>query len=941
MSSNDRWTPNQTQESHLENLFVRLNTPQSGRIFVRNAIAEAPSRPVSNRRGNVMIKFMSRKNDRCLELESRSGEFPQAYLLESDPEVVMWLCQAPKETLSIKDEQGRRTGVTGYHLDFLVVRVDKIIAIEVRDERALHDLHVKNPYQFWFDNENDCWHYRAAEEHFAGMGIEFSVVANRAINSVLVNNPRYLEDFMSREPIEEDLPTLKRLQNRLTDVKRLGYLQAINDGFAADQLLYAIAHQDVYVDLHTDRVEHVQTLHLYASREVREVYRLQELKELEPVQPIPGSMFLRPGARVEHGGNEYHVILCSERDVQMRDKNGNFKAFDLKVLQGLFDAQMLKVDGLMASEGPRELAHCSKAQLDAAFKRLEAVNNNDTTQYSRRSLSRFASQIRGVTGHLAQVLALVDDVAGRGNRAPRYSEREEEVIKIAIEEKYNRGEACTKRAAFIHYQGLCGRTDEVSPDQPKLNRVSFTTFSRRVDELKCVRSREGKRVAYQKGPIVSTVYDPYPVHGRTPHEVCYIDHTVLNLATTCPEGMPLQKPTLSIAADGFTTQARALILSYDPPSTTTVLLILRDYVRRNHRLPKVLSLDNAKEFRGNNLKSFCQLYGIHLRFRSPAEPRGGAPIESLIGAVEKEVVSEMTGNTIAMKDPRLVTKSVNGFNHAEHTLLSAYNIIEDYLFVERETRTHPVLGVSPADFERQQLTVTGERAHLYQRYDENLMLATSPFAQRVFHKVCPRRGVWVDNMWYRHAMLRGHRKGFKVRVRIEPFAARVVYVEVKGRWYAAVGTNSRDLDGRTAREIQITLREKLKKAGSNARAEKLTLKEGGASKLSLKPEDFDERLARQQAETKFVLASKCLLGASAPDESTLNGERPFDFARGPALLPELPRSKQMPESEQLLQASPPPASSASAVMQTLAGIKQAAQVPAVQNRPVVSNKGFF
>lgn len=190
-------------------------------------------------------------------------------------------------------------------------------------------------------------------------------------------------------------------------------------------------------------------------------------------------------------------------------------------------------------------------------------------------------------------------------------------------------------------------------------------------------------------------------------------------------------------------------------------------------------------------------------------------------------------------------------------------------------------------------------------------------------------------------MLRGHRKGFKVRVRIEPFAARVVYVEVKGRWYAAVGTNSRDLDGRTAREIQITLREKLKKAGSNARAEKLTLKEGGASKLSLKPEDFDERLARQQAETKFVLASKCLLGASAPDESTLNGERPFDFARGPALLPELPRSKQMPESEQLLKASPPPASSASGVMQTLAGIKQAAQAPAVQNRPVVSNKGFF
>ena len=258
--------------------------------------------------------------------------------------------------------------------------------------------------------------------------------------------------------------------------------------------------------------------------------------------------------------------------------------------------------------------------------------------------------------------------------------------------------------------------------------------------------------------------------------------------------------------------------------------------------------------------------------------------------------------------------------------------------ITRETRKHPVLGVSPADYERQRLGVTGNREHLYQRYDENLMLATSPFAARVFHKVCPRRGVWVDNMWYRHAKLRGHRKGFKVRVRVEPFAARVVYVEVKGRWYAAVGSNSRDLDGRTAREIQIALRAKLKKAGVDARTEKLNFKNGGPSKLSLKPQDFDERLARQQAEVKFLLASKNMLGASAPDEATLNGEPPFDFTRGPAVLPELHRSKDMSGLQQVLEAFAPPSPPAT---EAAACAPEAPRLPATHSYPAVTNKGFF
>lgn len=888
MIQTEKWKPSPSQEAHLENLFVQLDTPRAGRAFVRHAIEQSPCRPVSNRRGNVTFKYVSRKNDRVLELESRSGEYPQAVLLENDPEVVMWLCQAPKVTLDLKDKHGTRTGIAGYHLDFLVIYRDKIVGIEVRDESALHRQYLDNPHQFWFDGEADRWHYRAAEEHFAALGLELRIYANRQLNSVYVNNLKFLEDFMVKDDGPANELEAQRLKHRLAEAKRLGYLQALREGFSADHMFRAVARGDVFVDLKTDRLDQVQTLSLYSNSSVREVYRLQEAAALEPIQPIPGTMFLRAGARIEYGGRAYHVVICGERDVEVRDEHGRGHTLDLVVLQDMHSAGKLIVDGCMPGEGPRELAHCSEQELANALRRLNALRNSDTSQYSQRSLSRFASLTRGITGELAQLLALVDESASRGNREPRYSERDEEMVKKAIEQKYNKPEACTKKSAYEHYNSLCDQADIDEADELPIRRVSFTTFCRRVDELKDTRARHGKRVAYQRGPIVSTTNDPYPVHGVMAHEICYIDHTNVNLALVAGDATrtPLHKPWISVAQDGCTTQARALIMTFAPPSTTTVLLVLRDYVRRNKRLPKILSLDNAKEFKGKGLQSFCQLYGVHLRFRAPGQPRGGAPIESLQGAIETEVVSQLAGNTIQMKDPRLVTKSVNGFNHAEHTLTSAFSIIEQYLFVTRENRIHPVLGVTPAEYEKQRNELTGERQHIHIRYDENLLLATSPFARRVHHVVCPRRGVWVDNMWYRHAMLRGHKKGTKVRVRTEPFAARVAYVEVKGRWYAAVGSNSRDLDGRTTREVEIASRAKLKAAGVQARAERLRGKTDDGSPRGLKPEDFDVRLSLQEAEAKYLLNSCGLLGAMVPDEKTLNGEGAFDFLRGPSMLPE-------------------------------------------------------
>jgi hypothetical protein len=70
-----------------------------------------------------------------------------------------------------------------------------------------------------------------------------------------------------------------------------------------------------------------------------------------------------------------------------------------------------------------------------------------------------------------------------------------------------------------------------------------------------------------------------------------------------------------------------------------------------------------------------------------------------------------------------------------------------------------------------------------------ILLMTSPHARRRMHTVDPKRGVWVNGIWYQHDELRRLKKGIQCEIRIEPWNARVVYVNTQKQWVAAVGTH--------------------------------------------------------------------------------------------------------------------------------------------------------
>jgi len=840
----------QALRHQIERVAFELRLSDQARTYLWNAIDLGPSRQVQGRCGNVVINFHSRKIQGRLQLESRRGEFTKAVLLEQDPDVLAYFAQPPEITLNIDTADGRRATTNRYTPDFLVIRKDGIVVQETRDGERLLKAHLHNPHQF-FQDEHSTWHYRAAEAHFATMGLGFELTANNQLPALLAENTRFLEDYL-----REDCPELSPEQTetlRQTVLKRryISLGELVDLGFTADVVYQAIARQVVYVDLKSDRLSATHELLVFSDQETHQACALIRCEALRSAPlPIPGTLHLKCNAKLRFDGKTYTVLVVGDRDVLMQSEDGQQFVRSTASLMLAHKAKLIEGDAFVNEPANASLASCSPAELKRATEKLSALEAGTSDTYSDRSLRRFRLATEHLTDPARKVLALVGLTRQRGNRKTRISEAHREAIERVIKTRHNTPQGRTKYGTWHKYVAECREIFEDSG--AAIEPVSYATFCRYVAEMESIKERKGRRAAYQVDPIIQALDSQFPVHGVRPFEILCIDHTILNLATRSPHGIDLGKPTFTLAIDPHTTKPMAMILSYDPPSSKTVLMILRDYVRRHGRLPRILGVDNGKEFHSRELEAFCAMYGIDLRFRSPGMPRGGSMVERALGVTEDEFVSELEGNTRILKaDARTVTKSVDPFRRAVWTLLATYKALEQHLFHERAGRIHPALGMSPNEFEAKRLAETGARDFVGIHFDENLMLMTSPRPRVGLHKVS-RKGVWVNYTWFTHPELRTLREGTKVEIRIEPWNASVVYVQVGHRWVAAVGVNSRWLVNRTVREVEIALARERGQAATKAQKSRLSVDKHSSRERVLIPQDFDERLALQQSEMRYV-----------------------------------------------------------------------------------------
>ncbi|KDC57244.1 integrase core domain protein [Bordetella bronchiseptica MBORD591] len=297
----------------------------------------------------------------------------------------------------------------------------------------------------------------------------------------------------------------------------------------------------------------------------------------------------------------------------------------------------------------------------------------------------------------------------------------------------------------------------------------------------------------------------------------HIDHTQLDIELISSRtGKPLGRLWLTLVVDAFSRRILAIYLTYDPPSYHSVMMAMRDMVRRLQRLPEFIVVDNGRDFMSAAFESFLQVMGGHLRFRPAGQPRHGAVLERMFGRVHSEYVHNLAGNTKAMKNVRMTKGKHLPVNFAEWTLEAMYRGLEHWAFEFYDQERHPALDCSPREMFQRGLKESGSRPHRQVLCNRDFLIATCPPVDREGVRVVNnQRGVKVNGLLYWHPIFRSYRvANQRLPVRYDPWDASAVYVRVNNEWVQATCNTLVGLGQLTEYERQALTEEYVHKSGS-------------------------------------------------------------------------------------------------------------------------------
>lgn len=145
-------------------------------------------------------------------------------------------------------------------------------------------------------------------------------------------------------------------------------------------------------------------------------------------------------------------------------------------------------------------------------------------------------------------------------------------------------------------------------------------------------------------------------------EQVQIDHTVIDLVVVDDQlRSPVGRPYLTVAIDVLSRSIVGLVVTLDPPSTTSVGLCLSHMVADKQvwieqlgaaaswpmsGKPEEVFVDNGAEFHSEALTRGCEEHGIVLTYRPEGAPHYGGVVERLIGTLMREV-HELPGTTFS------------------------------------------------------------------------------------------------------------------------------------------------------------------------------------------------------------------------------------------------------------------------------------------------------
>ena len=790
-------------EGNLLFWFKRAGLQQNAQGIIKNIRTSPPSRLVGSgyRQSNASGTFPSQKMGLKLQFESRTLEWPYLYLIEHDEDILEMYDQPP--SIKIAYEVKGTTITHLYTPDFFVLRKDGAGWVELKKATELHELAQKWPSRYVFTAGK--WTCPPGEAHAAQFGLTFTVVTDKDLPKVLIQNYGYLNSYYSIKG-KLDVEKLAIIQSSVTKAPGVSLERLLSDNptLNADDIHLAIVQNQIYCDLHHVFLGQHDNALLFADKITGDAYlRTLASKATEDSVLKPRALVLAPGGTIIVFGKKFQILELSANDVQCVSPEGTIVRFQITELiqlgpdhvGGVIDSAAGTITDLLSKVSPQDL--------NLANQKYDLLKSGGGSVH-RVTLSRYARKYREAEAKYGYgFLGLIANDSNKGNRSPRYPQST-----IAMGQKVIKDHYLTKTGKSIKL--VYGIFREVCADQQIFDIPSIGWFTNQIkahQQSDRINARAGHRAAYQNEAPLDGSGEVIPKNGDFPWHVAHIDHTLGDIELKSGEsGRNLGRPWITVLICAYSRKILALVVSYDPPSYRTCLLLIQECLKRHSRLPEVVVIDNGAEFDSVYFTAILNMFVVVKLDRPPSKPRFGAIIESMFCRINDDFIHNLEGNTKQTKDVRQVTKSTDPKNNAKFTLATFRQRFDGFLDLYHK-QDHSSLGTSPSEQYDLGLVRFGHRPHRRFPYGEDIRILTLATTKTGMATV--RKGrIRINYIDYTCDKLRDSRFWqTKVPVRYDPWDATSAYVFLDGLWRPCRCGYLTQFRGRSEKQIAVASEE--------------------------------------------------------------------------------------------------------------------------------------
>lgn len=305
-----------TQEEWLQ-LCQQLALSTKARRVAEEIRAAPPSRRVRSSRGNVSVRYPSRKMGMIIQAESHRNELAGVYEKEHDPETLEYYDQPPPIKLVYTARSGRRVGV--WHTpDYFVIRRDSLGWEEWKTEKQLGSLKESMPNRYVQQEDGD-WQCPPGEAYAQPLGFFYRVRSSREINWIFQRNLVFLEDYL-----RSDCPTVQEQQieeiRRLVAAKPGMMLKSLvweaasmGQGITSDHIYTLIACGQLIADLYTLPLAEAERVPVFGDEESARAYALVKASFSNETSPQGTWVDVRVGAEIIWDGRGWTDCECGKR----------------------------------------------------------------------------------------------------------------------------------------------------------------------------------------------------------------------------------------------------------------------------------------------------------------------------------------------------------------------------------------------------------------------------------------------------------------------------------------------------------------------------------------------------------------------------------------------------------------------------------------------------